>query len=233
MSTWADALDSPDEFHGWETPEETNSSNDNFHEALSELDTMATEEERLNDAIKKAVAAQAEQTTEVVKTFRREVIDPMQTEIDNGDQKVEALALSMEHEMRMARFADFALHHKINNMSRNLMILNVPPHTEQDPNVLNTHDTQYAIRRLNAIAANYPDQVKHVLSTFHIKNVFRLPLSRITNRTMRGGYTPKFQGKDKIRVTFFCPTYRNLYLRCAEMENDKQFAVELTREECH
>ena len=236
MSTWADSLDSPDEFHGWETPEEKSDiiedTSDQYHEALSNLETMATDEEKIDNAIQKAVAAQAEKTRETIISFRKEVVDPIQLEVVNGDHKIGNLANSMEQELRRARFADFALHHKINNMSKNLMILNVPPNSEEDPNVLYNHDLQYSIRRLNAIAANYPDQVKHVLSRFHIKKVFRLPLSKLSKRTLRGGYVPKYQGQDKIRVTFFCPSYRNLYMRCAEMENDKQFAIELTREEC-
>ena len=126
MSTWADSFDSPEKFHGWASPEEksdrsdrSDDNSDQFHEALSDPDInpdIMTTPVDFNEVIKQAVAAQAEQTNNTILAFRKQHFEPLEEEVKIVDGKVDVLANGMEQELRRARFADFAMHHKITNI---------------------------------------------------------------------------------------------------------------------
>lgn len=246
MSKHSTTDESLTEFSGFHTPVDSSLDSQEFHDSISVQNdlttTMATPE--IKELIKNTANEAAEKVIEKYKTeqenaihnkvqqFQRTVIDPMQIEINTAGSKITDLAGLMDEEFRRARFADFANFHRITNMAKNLMILNCPPSKDTDPKIKAENDEKYVLDRLKEIAEGVDkDEIGFTVSAVPIKKIFRLELSK-SDKPIRGGYKPKYFGKDKIRVTFCDQHYRNVYLHLAEKKNNREFAIELTREEC-
>ena len=145
-------------------------------------------------------------------TFQRMIAERQDDKVitHRNKTRIDLLQQEIAVNASLAHFADYAIRAEDRSFEKNIIILDVNKTHLKGPQ-LNQMDQQFVMKVIDEVTEG--QDFGFVMTSFHIEHVIRL----VTTPYQGTDFTPKFNGKDKIKVVFTDPMFANVLLKCARM----------------